>query len=58
MEWSRQQRISIWTIIIKFSEFRWSLRDCKLKHTGHLVVKQNRQFGERQNSHAVPVVAS
>ena len=47
MEWSRQERISIWTITFKSSEFRWSLRVCRLKHSGHLVVKKNWQFGER-----------
>ena len=51
MNWQLDQtkkKISIWTIIIKPSEFRWSLRVCRLKHSGHLVVKQNWQFGERQ----------
>ena len=48
MEWSWQERISIWTIIIKSSEFRWSLRVWRFKHSGHLVVKQNWQFDERQ----------
>ena len=40
--------ILVSALIIKSSEFRWSLRVCRLKHSGHLVVKQNWQFGERQ----------
>ena len=28
-------------LVIKSSEFRWSLRVCRLEHSGHLVVKKN-----------------
>ena len=50
IRWNGPDRneFSIWTIIFKSNEFRWSLRVCRLKHSGHLVVKKNWQFGERQ----------
>ena len=44
-EWSRQERIFD---LNNPASFRWSLRVCRLKHPGHLIVKKNWQLGERQ----------